>query len=165
MANKSTSKSAGGIQDPEAGKIILNLFSKLDSNDIDGSIVSMKKDTLSKVKGLGASTSFQDWQRVKEMIEDYGSDQAISSAVYDDFHTHVEKKISGVRLSKLIGDRSKGLYSEFMKTDDKGEKVYNVLETSSTKKSKMIAKINKKFDKIEQDCVSLYTELANREGL
>ena len=68
MANKSTSKSAGGIQDPEAGKIILNLFSKLDSNDIDGSIVSMKKNTLKEVKVLGTSTSFQDWQRVKVRI-------------------------------------------------------------------------------------------------
>lgn len=165
MAKKPTSKTDKGIKGCKQGELIINLFTQLDNNDIKGSIVDMKSAVRKELDEMSKNTSYLQWQQVKSMISEYGNDGAISGVIYKEFDDYVDRKCKGVRLSKLIGDRLKELYKEFMSTDEKGNRIYDVKETSSATKIKMISKINKEFDKIQEKCVSLYTELSNREGL
>ena len=53
--------------------------------------------------------SYQEWGECIAALEAYGKDGKLSSIVYGEFHDLFTKKRTGVRLSKLVNDRLKGL--------------------------------------------------------
>ena len=165
MAAKKKAKSGAANAAVNHGDTVVNLFTALDGGKIKTNVMEEVEAVKKEIADSKTVVSYQEWGDCIAALEGYGKDGKISSIVYSTFHDLFTKKRTGVRLSKLVNDRLKGLYNEFMSKDDNGERVYNVVETNAKTKAKMIVKVNKEFDKVEEKLKSLYADLSNRSDL
>ena len=145
-------------------ELVTDIMNSLADNSFSGEIKDLVSDFKKTLSDGGYSYT------------DYvAADLQLSSKTYTGMSKHIyetqiltiiKQKQTGVRLSKVIGDRLKKFSKDFNSKDKITKKrIYDIVENNQKTKSKMINLTVKTLDKVEQDLLKLYKQLSNREGL
>ena len=166
MAKTSISSS----NSPELSKganAIVNSVNKvmnyIDSNSFDGSL----KDFLSDWKKAltGGSYSYSDYVDAEAALTSMKF-KGVSQHIFEtEVLTIIKKKQTGIRISKIIGDKLEAITKDFNSKDKDGNRIYDIVENNTNMKSKMVQHTVKTLDKVESDLHKLFDRLNKREGL
>ena len=145
-------------------ELVTEIMNPLVDNSFSGEIkdlVSNFKKSLEK-----GDYSYTDYVAAESQLSSK-TYKGTSKHIYEkDILTIIKRKQTGVRLSKVIGDRLKKFSKDFNSKDKITKKrIYDIVENNQKTKSKMINLTVKTLDKVEQDLLKLYKQLSNREGL
>lgn len=141
---------------------IVKLVSDVEKNQFKGTLEDVVKEWK---KSLSDSKyTYDEYVAASKELSGYKVEGTLQYWYEKEVVSVITQKQTGVRLSKVIGDRLKDFVKEFNSKDGK-ERKYKIIENNPKTKKKMIDLTNNTLDKIEQDLIKLYTKLSNREDI
>lgn len=144
------------------------LMEKIESSQFEGTLdefIKLWKTSLSE-----GEYQYPDYVDAVNQLKSKKYKGAFQHIFINNVLSVLKGKLTGVRLSKVIGDRLKGFSKEFNRKeldpkDGENKRVYDIVENNKKTKAKMITLTNKTLDKIESDLQKLYEKLSEREDL